>query len=225
MKVVGGVFRRTGAILEFLKRFEQNRLIGVHVSMPEPIDVWNPFDVLIQRDGSIARPDSPVAAKTPAVPVVAIIHPAAGPDSGVSGAVREAIERLVRSRPMAVVRIDAPRTDGSAGPRDVPEFEALVCRMDLVITSCPHALIRALEHGVPSIAIEVGTEETDLSRQAEALGWPLCFAEDEIDDPSLKRAFDYCLTIPGRHNARECGARGRSALEAKRERLIEALDD
>jgi hypothetical protein len=223
--VVGGLFKRTGTTLEFLKRFELCRLIGVHVSMPDPIEVWNPFDVLIEQDGSIARANVTRVPRQSSVPVVGIVDQVATPEGGAPEVVREAIERLLRSCPMAVVRIDAPRADGPAAPRQNGEFEALIRRMDVVVTGSSRGLVVALEHGVPAVALEAGEAESDLSRQAEVFGWPLCFTADEIDDGRLKRAFEYCLTASGRQHARACGTRGQDAMAATRERLIEALSD
>ncbi|MBE9168993.1 hypothetical protein IQ238_16215 [Pleurocapsales cyanobacterium LEGE 06147] len=58
---------------DFLKRFNSCRLIGLDLSMIEPLNVWNPFDVLIERDSSVgSHPDISFLSRQPKVPVVGI---------------------------------------------------------------------------------------------------------------------------------------------------------
>jgi hypothetical protein len=41
-------------VTDFLERFRHCRLAGVKLSMLQPLDVWNPFELLIERDSSAA---------------------------------------------------------------------------------------------------------------------------------------------------------------------------
>src|SRR4051794_38481836 len=55
---VCGPFERGELETEFLERFGGHRLIGLNLSMQLPLDEWNPFDFLIERDSSVdAHPD------------------------------------------------------------------------------------------------------------------------------------------------------------------------
>src|SRR5262245_10275754 len=55
---VCGPFGQGGLEREFLARFAGRRLVGLNLSMLVPLDRWNPFDRLWERDSSAAaRPD------------------------------------------------------------------------------------------------------------------------------------------------------------------------
>jgi hypothetical protein len=71
---VCGPFRNIGpAITEFLERFAHCRRIGLDLSMIEPVEAWNPFDLLLERDSNrTARPDISFACGQPSVPVVGV---------------------------------------------------------------------------------------------------------------------------------------------------------
>src|SRR5438874_13475502 len=75
---VCGPFGNGWPITEFLARFSGSRLIGLNLSMLEPLEVWNPFDLLIARDSSAeAHPDVSFVSRQAPVPVVGIVlvHP------------------------------------------------------------------------------------------------------------------------------------------------------
>ncbi len=36
-----------------LRQFEASRLVGVNLSIAEPVDDWNPFDLLLERDSTV----------------------------------------------------------------------------------------------------------------------------------------------------------------------------
>ena len=64
---VCGPFGNGWPIPEFVERFAGRRLIGVNLSMLDPLDVWNPFDVLLERDSSACvRPDLSLLASADA---------------------------------------------------------------------------------------------------------------------------------------------------------------
>lgn len=55
---VCGPFRTGSPLTEFVEHFAGCRLVGVNVSMLEPIEIWNPFDSLLERDSlRTGRPD------------------------------------------------------------------------------------------------------------------------------------------------------------------------
>src|SRR3978361_566500 len=58
-----------------LQSFPCTPRVGVNVSMVRPLDEWNPFDPLIERDSPRAgRPDLAFAAPHVPVPVAGVVH-------------------------------------------------------------------------------------------------------------------------------------------------------
>ncbi len=191
--------------------------------MAVPLDEWQPFDVLLERDSSrTARPDITFAAPDRAVPVVGVclVEPFGGADTATAD---RTIERLLASREMAVVPFDT-RTDANAtGLRTPAEVEALVARFDAVVTTRLHGMVLALKHGVPVVAIDPQPGGARLAAQGAALGWPHVFPVDRLDDAVLTAALDACLTSAGRDAARAAAVRGRDGVREVRQRLLEAL--
>src|SRR5262249_48102666 len=71
---VCGPFGDGPPIKKLLRRFAGCRLIGVDLSMLESLDVWNPFNLLFERDSSAAsRPDITFLSSQRQVPVVGMI--------------------------------------------------------------------------------------------------------------------------------------------------------
>ena len=105
-------------------------LVGLNLSMLAPLEEWNPFDALIERDSSrTARPDVAFGTTAPKVPVVgasacASTHRAPGRPTPRSGG-------WSRRQPMAAVPIDT-RLDvmhggtNSTGQRTAAEVESLI---------------------------------------------------------------------------------------------------
>src|SRR5215218_3850756 len=55
---VCGPFPNRTSGRQILRRFTHCRLVGLNLSMIEPLDAWNPFDIIIERDSSyFSRPD------------------------------------------------------------------------------------------------------------------------------------------------------------------------
>src|SRR5436853_7033967 len=55
---VCGPFGNGEPVTPFLERFKAVPLVGLDVTMLEPLESWNPFDLLLERDSSrMARPD------------------------------------------------------------------------------------------------------------------------------------------------------------------------
>ncbi|HXV93155.1 MAG TPA: polysaccharide pyruvyl transferase family protein [Pseudonocardia sp.] len=211
---------------ELLRRFPRATSIGVNLSMPVPLEEWNPFDVLLERDSSrTSRPDLGFASTQPTVPVVGVCLREHADGTRTAHA---AVERLLASTPMAVVPIDTRLDEtGSganpAGQRTAAEVEALIARMDVVVTTRLHGLVLALKNGVPAVAIDPGNEGSKILRQAEAVGWPVAFGVDGLTDGALAGAFRHCLTAEARAAAADCARRARTRAAEVREALVAAL--
>ena len=213
---------------EFLKRFTCCRLIGLDLSMLTPTDVWNPFDVLIERDSSAAsHPDITFLSHQAKVPIVGIIlvHPQGEYGQKAKHHVaNEAINRLIASREMVALPIDTGLDPNTTNLRTAAEVESLIARMDFVVTTRLHGTVLALKNGVPSISIDAISGGAKVTLQAKTIGWPLVFSVDNLTDEVLQNAFDYCQTEEARLQARECRDRARNAVEQVRDEFISALD-
>ncbi len=214
--------------LEFLQHFHQCRLIGLDLSMLEPIDIWNPFDVLIERDSSAdSHPDITFLSTQPKVPVVGIIlvHPQAEyKEKGKQDLANEAIARLINSRGMVAIPIDTGLDPNTTNLRSAAEIESAIARMDLVLTTRLHGMVLALKNGVPVVAIDAISGGAKVTRQAETIGWDTVFSIDTLSDETLVKAFEYAQTKEAQAKAKECQIRARASVEKVRDRFIEAIN-
>ncbi|MDQ4072390.1 MAG: hypothetical protein M3088_05880 [Actinomycetota bacterium] len=114
---VCGPFGRRPLLEELVERFGGRPLVGVDLSMLEGEGAWNPFDLLVERDGGPterARPDLSFAAEpAPALTVTAVLlaHPQGEYPGGLHGAASEAIARLPDLRPTALFHTDTDLLD------------------------------------------------------------------------------------------------------------------
>ena len=208
---------------EFLEHFRECRLVGVNLSMLVPHHEWQPFDLLFERDSSEAvNPDLVFLTRRQRPPVVGVCLVEDYPDALVDEA-NTAIERLVSAREMSVVRIDTRLETNESGLRTPGEVEALISRMDALITTRLHGTVLALKNGVPTLAIDVLGDGRKILRQCERIGWPAVFPADALVDDVLERSLDYCLSAEGRTRAAQCAERARTAVEEIRERFIRSL--
>ena len=211
---VCGPFQRGELEERFLRHFDGARLFGLNLSLPEELGSWNPFHRLWERDSSrTARPDLVFLSDTMPVPVVGVCKVEPYPD-GLTDLADSAIDALVGARDAAVVAIDTRLDVNEVGLRTPAEVESLVARMDALVTTRLHGLVLALKNGVPVVAIDPEAGGAKLARQAETVGWPICFTADRLDSSALEEALDYCLTDEARELARACAERARRLLAA-----------
>lgn len=224
---VCGPFGRSREVLSFLDRFASCRLIGMNLSMLEPLSAWNPFDLLLERDSSrTARPDLSFLARGPRVPVAGIVLIDAQPEYRERNLLQSANDLLLdlaRDRELAMVRIDTRLDINSAGLRTPAEIESLIARMDVVLTSRMHGLVLALKNGVPTVAVDPVAGGAKVLRQAQTIGWPCAFSLEQASAPELRRALDYCLTADARQMARACVDRARASLMSAKEEFGDAF--
>jgi len=224
---VCGPFGNGEPVAGLLERFAGRRLVGVNLSMLEPLDAWNPFDLLLERDSSVRScPDLTFLSRSPRVPVVGVVLIDSQPEYGrrdLHRVANDAIQRLVASRKMAAVPIDTRLDSNRTGLRRPEEVESLIARMDVVLTTRLHGTVLALKNGVPAVAVDPVAGGAKIRRQAETLGWPVLLASESLTDEALRRAYEYCLTEEAREKARECADRAAVALTKVRETFIAAL--
>lgn len=208
-----------------LKRFAGARWVGLNLTMIEPLEAWNPFDLLWERDSSrTVRPDVSMLAPESTVPVVGVCLVEAQREH--SAALHElanaAIDRLTRTREMAVVAIDT-RLDRAQPLRTPGEIRALIARMDTVITTRLHGTVLAITGGVPPLVIDPIAGGAKVARQADRLGWPIRFTADALDDDELGRALSWCLTEPARERARRCRSQALADLGGLQDEFVSRL--
>jgi hypothetical protein len=212
---------------EFLDRFKMCRLVGLNLSMLEPLELWNPFDLLWERDSSVScRPDITYLSTQHLVPVVGclLVHPQ--PEYGqraMHETINEAVGRLLASSELAVVPIDTRLDTNRSDLRNPAEIESLIARMDAVVTTRLHGMVLALKNGVPALAIDPISGGAKLKRQADAAGWRVAFAPEDVSDKILTDALDYCLTEQAKTAARQCAARARETIRHVQDEFIAAF--
>jgi hypothetical protein len=222
---VCGPFQRGALEVEFLARFGRCTLIGLDLSMLLPLETWNPFDYLIERDSNrAANPDIALAARVTRVPIVGICRVEAYDSASVNEA-DAAIDRLVASSEMVPVAIDTRLDENSTGLRNAAGIESLLARMDVVVTTRLHGLVLALKNGVPVVAIDPEPGGAKVRRQAQLLQWPVAFTVEEATDTGLRAALDHCLTDAARERAHACRVRAAGLLAGIQRDFIGALTD
>jgi len=225
---VCGPFGRRPLLEQFVARFGERPLVGIDVSMLEGEAAWNPFDLLLERDGAQNGPPRPdlsfLAPDPPALPVACVLlaHPQGEYAGGLHGRAGEGIARLPYLRAVALMHTDTDLLDGDR-VRRAPEVVSLIGRSDVVVTTRMHGLVLALRAGVPAVAIDPIAGGAKVSRQAEAVGWPAVLLAEEMDDEALGRAFDWCLCDEARERARECTAGAREQLGALEREFVRGL--
>ena len=225
---VCGPFGNGPPLTDFLERFTGVPLVGLNLSLLEPLEVWNPFDLLIERDSSArAHPDLVFLAPPPRAPVVGVVLIDAQPEYGGRDrheAANAMLRRLAASRDAAAIPIDT-RLDVSnrGGLSSASQIEALIARMDCVLTTRLHGMALALKNGVPALAIDPVAGGGKIRRQAEVLGWPLVFDADCLDENALTAAFDWCLTAEARRHAARCAAQAAASLGRALEEFLAGL--
>jgi hypothetical protein len=224
---VCGPFERGELEERFLDHFGATPLFGLNLSLPEKLESWNPFHRLWERDSSrTARPDLVFLSDTPPVPVVGVCRVEQYP-GGLTDLTDPAIDSLLYARHAAIVKIDTRLDINEVGLRTPGEVQSLIARLDALVTTRLHGLVLALKNGVPALAIDPEAGGAKLARQAETVGWPICFVADCLDSRALEEALDYCLTEDARSLARECADRARQllgSLDADVRREIAAVE-
>ena len=155
---VCGPFGRGKEVLTLFERFSKCHLIGIDLTVLDSPDVWNPFDVLIERDSVFtARPDITFLSTQIKAPVVGVVLAHVQEEYGSKSkhlVANEAIKKLLSSNNAAAVYIDTCLDQNLTNLKNSSEVEALISKMDFIITTRLHGTVLALKNGIPVIAIE-----------------------------------------------------------------------
>lgn len=221
---VCGPYQKGELEAAFISRFAGCRLLGLNLSMDLPLQAWNPFDVLIERDSDAAdNADIVFLSRQRLAPVVGVCRVEPHPEALVD-VVDAAIERLLAGSEAAIIRIDTRLDVNDAGLRTPAEIEALIARVDALVTTRLHGLVLALKNGVPAIALDAVPGGGKIRRQARKIGWPLVFTLDELDDQTLRAALERCLTGDCLRMARACAERAEQLSLEVRDKFMSALE-
>jgi hypothetical protein len=213
------------------RKFAHCRFIGINLSMIDPLASWNPFDDLIERDSDLNhRPDLTFLWERTLVPVVGVclVHPQkAYGDRQLHDRANLAIRRFLSTRELATVEIDTawPAFLNRTGLRTPAEIEALIARVDVLLTTRLHGMAYALKRGVPVVAVDAIRGGAKVTAQARSLGWSQIIDSETITDEKLSAAFEYCLTPESKAEARACAERARSQLSGVHASFMTALKE
>jgi len=212
-----------------LRRFAHCRWIGVNLSMVDPVEAWNPFHVLLERDSDrIQRPDLTLLHSRDKVPVIGLCRVGRQPEYGDRqryDVAHEKIERLLASFDAAVVPIETgvPAGDGPIRAATEARIESLIARMDALVTTRLHGLVYALKNGVPAVVVDGVAGGGKVLAQARTLGWPHAFEAETAGEAELRAALDACLMQGAPEAARASARTGREQLRDLEKRFLEAL--
>ncbi|GAA3935337.1 polysaccharide pyruvyl transferase family protein [Actinomadura viridis] len=202
-----------GEQVEWLhRRFAHCRRIAVGVSVVDPASqAVTGFHAVLPRDAPGTAPRADLAAapapSVPGPPVVGVVLSGGQPeygDRGRHGPIAAELTGWLGSRDCARVPLDT-RLD----PRDwrhaatPAELEAVIGRLDLVVTTRLHGLVLALRNGVPALAVDPVRGGAKISAQAVAWEWPAVVTTGNRDAPPflrrpvLDRWYDWCLSPEG----------------------------
>ena len=212
---------------EFLERFKHCRLIGLNLSMLQPLHEWNPFDVLFERDSNrYARPDLSLLHQRPSRHLAGVIlaHPQEEyEDRACHAAAHAVLSKVLEHEQILSVPIDTCIDGNLGGLKDPAQIEELIARMDFVATTRLHGLVLALKNGVPALALDPIRGGAKVSSQAKILGWPAVIGVEALSKSRLIELCAYCVTAEARMLARECSLRAVQALASLPLEFLAAL--
>jgi len=207
--ICGPVWKEQLEKLSFdLERFRHCVRIGVNLTLLAPIQTWNPFDVLLERDSDrLTRPDLTLLYDTKTVPVVGRCM--VKKQSSYSGRehheeARQLFDGVIRRHDFAVFDLDTRWYRDKNTLKSPAHFLSALQRVDLLFTNRLHGMVYAIKAGVPVIAIDAIEGGAKVSAQAKAIGWPQCIPIDEATPARLEEAVAWCLSPAAREVARSC---------------------
>ncbi|MEU3661025.1 polysaccharide pyruvyl transferase family protein [Streptomyces sp. NPDC032940] len=198
---------------ELHRRFAHCVRIAVGVSVVDPSSpAVTGFDHVLLRDSAGAEPTLDLAARAPALParpVVGVVLTHGQHEYGDRrrhDTVAAEVTRWLAGRDCARLeletRLDAHDWRLCGTPA---QLEAVLSRLDLVVTDRLHGLVLALRAGTPALAVDPVAGGAKVTAQARACGWPALVAADRVEAGVLERWWRWCLS-DGREAARRIGA-------------------
>lgn len=186
-------------------RYAHCRRVAVGVSVIDPEDpAAAGFHAILARDGDGADPQGDLALNPrPALlPVAGVILADTQPEYGTRSHGDQAgadLIRWLRGWDCALVPLDTrlDREDWRL-PYRPAELEAVIRRLDLLVTTRLHGLVLALKNGVPALAVDPVAGGAKVTAQARAWSWPATVTIEELSQESLGHWRDWCLSPAGK---------------------------
>ena len=212
------------ALADLHTRYAHCRRIAVGVSVIDPADpAASGFHAILARDGDGTAPQADLAAhpRHAPVPVAGVILADTQPEYGARGRgdqVGADLTRWLRDWDCALVPLDT-RLDQEDWrlPRRPAELEAVIRRLDLVVTTRLHGLVLALKNGVPGLAVDPVAGGAKVAAQAQAWVWPATMTVENLSQAALGYWRDWCLSPAGKSAAlRAAGSPPASPLRSLR---------
>lgn len=210
-------------------RFAHCVWIGVNLSMIDPLEEFNPFDALLERDSTrTAKPDLSLRHRVDRVPVVGICLAGTQPEYGprqLHDMAEAKIRALLARGNVAVLELDTkfPASRNAQRIANAAQFESLCARVDVLVTTRLHGMVLALKNGVPVVAVDAISGGDKVTQQAKVMGWDEVFAVETVSDAELDAALMRCLSAGARTNALECANTARGLLSDVDVKLAEAI--
>lgn len=210
-----------------LSRFKHCVCIGVNLTMVKPLHVWNPFDVLLERDSDrMSRPDLTFLSETQSVPVVGrcmVKKQSSYTERERHEEANQCFNDLIQRRDFAVIDLDTRWFRTKNALKTPAHFMSALKRVDLLFTNRLHGMVYAIKAGVPVIAIDAIEGGAKVSAQAKALGWPQCIPVQEATPERLDAAVDWCFSSEAREVVLSCRKKAFTALGDVKRELLAAL--
>lgn len=210
-----------------LSRFGHCKRIGINLTMVDPLQNWNPFDTLIERDSDhLTRPDLTLLADTESVPVVGrclIQKQSSYAGRERHGEVEHCFKSLIQRRDFAVIDLDTRWFRTKNGLKTPAHFLSALKRVDLLLTNRLHGMVYAIKAGVPVIAIDAIEGGAKVSAQAKILGWPQCIPIKDATPERLESAVNWCFSSEAEQVLLSCRKTARSILQNLKWQFLESL--
>ena len=211
-----------------LSKFQHCVRIGVNLTLITPLNIWNPFDVLLERDSDRGvRPDLTSGAPMKTVPVVVgrcmVRRQLSYEGREKHDLARELFDRAIDRHDLAVLDLDTRWYRDQNGLKSPAQFLAALQRVDLLLTNRLHGMVYALKAGVPVVAIDAIQGGAKVLAQAKAIGWPQCRAIDQITPDWLDAAIEWCLSPQAQDVMAGCRQNIQPELKKVKEAFMSAM--
>jgi hypothetical protein len=196
------------------RRFAHCVRIAVGTSVVDPgSPAVTGFHRVLARDAPDAEPTPDLAARAPAAPAPPVAGVILTHGQHEYGPLRRhdlVAERVTRwlagkdcARLELETRLDTRDWRLCATPA---QLDAVLARLDVVVTDRLHGLVLALRAGTPALAVDPVAGGAKVTAQAHACGWPALLPAEQAGADGLDRWWEWCLG-PGREEARRVRAR------------------
>ena len=210
-----------------LERFGHCLKVGVNLSIEDVAS--NKFDLLYPRDTSeINNPDIVFSSDVKNAPLVGVCLVHSQYEYGNKqrhDEVDKAVNEFLNENEVANVKIDTLYVNNRTGVSDAISFENLVSRFDVVISSRLHGMVFSLKNGIPVVAIDCISGGAKVTKQANALDWPVVLNGDNITSESIRDAIKLCLTSDLKNKAITIKNNATKRLDAVKDNFIKDIQN